>query len=378
MRDDSPAGTIPFRCLLRVSTLLVGAALLLGLSTPAVADSGRVHPSIQNVRLLTQNPGSFSPWDNAEAYFSFDGDQLIFQSSRDGRECDAIYAMDLLGQNISMISTGSGRTTCPYFSPDGEWIVYASTHAVSADCPPRPDMSQGYTWPVYDSYDIYKLPAAGGELIQLTHDPGYDAEAVWRPDGQKILFTSTRDGDLEIYDMDPDGSDVRRLTHSPGYDGGAFYTVDSRSIVFRGRHPEGEEREEFDRLLASGLVRPSKLDLYVMDADGGNLRRVTQSGDQGATNWAPYPHPDGERIIFASNRDDFDITIPGRYGFNFELYMVDMDGSHTRRLTWNTTFDGFPMFSNDGKQLVWCGNYVDSRPRDTDILLADWDDQGSP
>jgi Tol biopolymer transport system component len=234
-------------------------------------------------------------------------------------------------------------------------------------------MSQGYTWAVYEGYEIFRVPASGGTPMRLTNSPGYDAEAVYRPDGGRILFTSTRDGDLDLYDMAPDGSGVRRLTSTPGYDGGAFYTADGKSIVFRGRHPQGEELAEYQGLLAKGLIRPGKLDLFVMDADGSNLRRITTSGEEGATNWAPYPHPDGQHIVFASNRDDFNTTLPGRYGFNFELYLIGIDGTGVTRLTWNPSFDGFPMFSSDGRQLVWCGNYVPGRSRDTDVMLADWD-----
>lgn len=348
------------------------AAAILTSAPAAAQEIPRFDRSLQSPRLLTQNPGAFSPWDNAEAYFSFDGQRLIFQASRDGRDCDAIYEMDLEGKNLRMVSSGAGRCTCAFYSPDGAWIVYGSTHVESHECPARPDMSAGYTWPLYDSYEIFRVPVGGGELVQLTNLPGYDAEAVYRPDGEKILFTSTRDGDLELYDMNPDGSGVRRLTFTPGYDGGAFYSADSQRIIFRARHPEGEELEDFQNLLSQGLVRPGQLDLFVMDADGQNLQRITRSGDLGATNWAPFPHPDGQRVVFASNRDDFDKSTPGRYGFNFELYIIGLDGEGVRRLTFNQGFDGFPMFSPDGSKLVWCGNYVPSRPRDTDVLLADW------
>lgn len=331
-----------------------------------------VHPALQNVRAVTQNPGQFGKWDNAECYFDPSGDQFVFQASRDGRECDQIYTMDADGRGIRMVSTGEGRTTCAFFSPDGGSIVYASTHLADPACPPPPDMSRGYTWAIYPGYDIFRVPAQGGTPERLTDAPGYDAEAVYRPDGKKILFTSMRDGDLELYDMNPDGSDVRRLTHRPGYDGGAFYTADSRSIVFRARHPEGEELAEYQGLLAQGLIRPGQLDLFVMNADGTDLRRITHSGDDGATNWAPFPHPGGQHIVFASNRDDFNDTVPGRYGFNFELYLIGIDGKGITRLTRNKTFDGFPMFSSDGRRLVWCGNYVPDRPRDTDVMMADW------
>ncbi len=352
---------------------LVMLALIMGAVPKAGAgDEARLHPAISGVQLITQNPGSFSKWDNAECYFAPGGDRFVFQASRDGRDCDAIYTMTVDGKDVRMVSTGLGRTTCAYFSPDGDSIVYASTHLADAACPAPPDMSKGYTWAVYDGYDIFRVPAEGGTPVRLTHEPGYDAEAVYRPDGAKILFTSTRNGDLDLYDMDADGSNVRQLTDSPGYDGGAFYTADGKSIVFRARHPQGEELAEYQSLLAEGLIRPGQLDLFIMDADGRNLRRLTTDGDGGATNWAPYPHPDGRHIAFASNRDDFDQTVPGRYGFNFELYLLDLETSAIHRLTWNDWFDGFPMFSSDGRKLVWCGNYVAQRARDTDVVVADW------
>jgi TolB protein len=354
-----------------LSLLLLMQVLLSTLASAAGFD-----PAMKHVRMLTENPGQFPTWDNAEAYFSPDGRQIIFQATRDGRQCDAIYAMDAEGHGVHMISSGEGRCTCSYFSPDMKWIVYASTHLTSKDCPPRPSMEHGYTWAVYPSYEIFRVPVAGGSVERLTDSPGYDAEAVYRPDGKKILFTSTRDGDLDLYDMNPDGSGVRRLTHMPGYDGGAFYTADSQHIVFRARHPEGEELKDYQTLLAEGLIRPSRLDLFVMDRDGKNLRRITTSGDEGVTNWAPYPHPDGQRIVFASNRDDYDQTVPGQYGYNFELYLIGMDGRGLRRLTFNQSFDGFPMFSADGRHLIWCGNAVASRPHNTDVLCADWAEDG--
>lgn len=360
---------------LRRALPLLGFALLVTVRAWS-QEPARYDSSMKRVRLLTQNPGPYSTWDNAEAYFSPDGKKLVFQSSRDGRACDAIYTMNSDGSGVRMVSSGEGRCTCAFYSPDMKWIVYASTVLASKECPPRPSMAHGYTWPVYAAYEIFRIPAAGGKREQLTDSPGYDAEAVYRPDGKKILFTSTRDGDLDLYDMNPDGSGVRRLTSTPGYDGGAFYTADSKHIVFRARHPQGEELKDYQDLLKEGLIRPSKLDLYVMDADGQNLRRVTRSGDEGATNWAPYPHPDGQRIIFASNRDDFDQTVPGEYGYNFELYLIGMDGKGLRRLTFNRSFDGFPMFSADGTQLVWCGNLIESRPHDTDVLLCDWSESG--
>lgn len=365
----------PLLRILRRVLSLFAVALLLATGSWA-QEPLRYDRSLKRVRMLTQNPGPYSTWDNAEAYFSPDGKKLVFQSSRDGRACDAIYTMDASGAGVKMVSSGEGRCTCAFYSPDMKWIVYASTVLTSKDCPPRPSMAHGYTWPIYPSYEIFRIPAGGGQREQLTDIPGYDAEAVYRPDGKRILFTSMRDGDLDLYDMNPDGSGVRRLTSTPGYDGGAFYTADSQHIVFRARHPEGEELKDYQDLLQEGLIRPSRLDLFVMDKDGENPRRITHSGDDGATNWAPYPHPDGKRIVFASNRDDFDQTVPGQYGYNFELYLIGMDGQGLRRLTFNRNFDGFPMFSADGSRLVWCGNVVDARPHDTDALIGDWSESG--
>jgi TolB protein len=330
--------------------------------------------ALRNVRRLTDNPGGHKKWDNAEAYFSPDGRTLVFQSTRDTAGCDIIYAMAPDGTGLRQVSSGKGRTTCGFFSPDGRWIVYASTHPAGDGCPPPPDQTAGYTWAVYATYDIFKMPTSGGVPIRLTDTPGYDAECVFRPDGKRVLFTSDRDGDLELYDMDPEGHEVRRLTQTPGYDGGGCYTADGQRIVFRARHPQGEELLDYRRLLAQHLIRPARLDLFMMDADGGNPKQLTAEGDKGVTSWAPYPHPDGHRIVYASNRDDFDGTLKGRYGFNFELYLLDLADGSSRRLTWNPAFDGFPMFSPDGRRLVWCGNYVPDRPRDTDVVIGDWAD----
>lgn len=356
----------------RVLCLVVLVAVLTSVQAAAQI---KFHPALKNPRLLTQNPGAYSTWDNAECYFSAQNDRFVFQGTRDGRGCDAIYTMTVDGKRIELVSTGTGRTTCAFFSPDGDDIVYASTHLADENCPPPPDRSKGYTWALYEGYDIFRVSVETGDLVRLTNTPGYDAEAVYRPDGQRILFTSTRNGDLDLYDMAADGSDVRQLTATPGYDGGAFYTADGKSIVFRSRHPEGEELAEYQGLVAQGLVRPGRMDLYIMDADGQNLRQITFDGDKGATSWAPFPHPDGKRIVYASNRDDFDQTLPGRYGFNFELYLIEIESGAIQRLTYNPNFDGFPMFSSDGRKLVWCGNYSESRSSDTDVMLAEWDAQ---
>jgi Tol biopolymer transport system component len=150
---------------------------------------------------------------NAEAYFSADGKKLIFQSTRDDLKCDQIFTMNIDGSDVHMVSTGKGRTTCSYFFPNGKKILYSSTHLGSADCPPRPDFSKGYVWAVYPSYDIFVANPDGSDLKQLTTTPGYDAEATFSIDGKKIVFTSLRNGDLDIYIMDADGTNVKQLTH---------------------------------------------------------------------------------------------------------------------------------------------------------------------
>ena len=302
---------------------------------------------------------------NAEAYFSADGQQLIFQSQRDGRACDQIYTMNVDGSNIQMVSTGGGRTTCSYFFPNGRRILYSSTHGAAKECPPRPDYSHGYVWPIYPSYDIYTARPDGSDLKQLTNTPGYDAEATISTDGKKIVFTSMRDGDLDIYTMDADGKHVRRLTTELGYDGGPFFSNDGRQIVYRAYHPKTPaEIARYKQKLAENVIEPNVFEIWVMNADGSNKRQVTHLG---AASFAPYFFPDGKRIIFASNVND-----PG--GRNFDLYMINVDGTGLERITYNDTFDGFPMFSPDGKRLVFASNRNAKVKGETNIFIADWVD----
>ncbi|RMH19450.1 MAG: hypothetical protein D6701_05000 [Gemmatimonadetes bacterium] len=314
-------------------------------------------PRLANVRQLTFGG------ENAEAYFAFDGTKLIYQSTPRGAECDQIFVMNLDGSDKHMVSTGEGRTTCSYFYPDGETILYSSTHHYDRACPATPDFSRGYVWPIYPTFDIFVADADGSNLRQLTHEFGYDAEATFSPVGDRIVFTSMRDGDLDIYSMAPDGSDVRRLTHELGYDGGPFFSPDGSKIVFRANRPKtDEEREDYLALLGQGLIRPSALEIYVMDADGSNVRQLTHNG---AANFAPYWHPSGEKIIFSSNMDD-------PRGRDFELYMINVDGTGLERITHSPGFDGFPVFSPDGTKLVWGSNRMHEREGETNVFIADW------
>jgi TolB protein len=302
---------------------------------------------------------------NAEAYFSLDGRQLIFQSLRDGRGCDQIYTMNTDGSNVRMVSTGDGRTTCSYFFPKQQRILYSSTHGGAKECPPKPDYSHGYVWPIYASYDIYTARPDGSDLKQLTNTPGYDAEATISTDGRKIVFTSMRDGDLDVYTMDADGKHVRRLTTALGYDGGAFFSNDGKQIVYRAYHPQTPaEVARYKQKLTENLIEPTVFEIWVMNADGSHKRQVTHLG---AASFAPYFFPDAKRIIFASNKND-------PKGRNFDLYVVNIDGTGLEQITYNETFDGFPMFTLDGKKLVFASNRNGKVQGETNVFIADWVD----
>ncbi|MCG8468473.1 MAG: hypothetical protein MJB57_09745 [Gemmatimonadetes bacterium] len=303
--------------------------------------------------------------ENAEAYFSGDARRLIFQRRHEGEyACDQIFTIGIEGGTPNLVSTGLGRTTCSYFFPDDERILYSSTHLKGEECPPPPDLSRGYVWALYD-FDIFTARPDGSDLQVLFQTDGYDAEATISPDGERIVFTSTRDGDLDIYSMNADGTDVRRLTDEPGYDGGPFFSPDGSKIVYRARYPEdAEELADYQRLLADGLVRPSVLDIYVMDADGSNRIRLT---DNEAANFAPFFHPSGRKVIFSSNLND-----PG--GRNFDLFMVNLDGTGLEQITFSDEFESFPMFTPDGRYLVFGSNRHGSHEGNTNLFIAEWID----
>ena len=351
---------------------LVATAVLLALAAaarrgtpgperPAAQDERLRHPQerhLKNVRQLTFGG------ENAEGYFSADDRRLIFQSTRPPFQCDQIFTLELEPDSEPrLVSTGRGVTTCAYFYPSGDRILFSSTHESRAECPPRPDDSRGYVWPLHPEYEIYTAGADGSDLRRLTTSPRYDAEATISRDGRRIVFTSLRDGDLELYAMDADGSNVRRLTHELGYDGGAFFSYDGTKIVYRAHHPKTpEEVAETEALLERNLIRPTTLEIFVMNADGTGKRQVTRNG---AANFAPYFFPDGRRILFASNLHD-----PS--GRNFDLYAVNVDGSGLERVTYDETFDSFPMFNSDGTKLVWASNRNAGRPGETNLFIADW------
>ncbi|MGA8035848.1 MAG: hypothetical protein WA823_11755 [Candidatus Acidiferrales bacterium] len=349
------------------------AAALKSASEGTLGTIGETH--LRDIRQVTFGG------QNAEAYFSADDKFLIFQHQGqfyaptvgDSVPCDQIYtiptpdpdsASSKIPQVAKLVSNGKGRTTCSYFFPGGKHVLYSSTFAANPACPPRPDYSRGYVWPIYDTYTIYRANTDGSGIAPLSTAHGYNAESTISRDGKHIVFTSTRNGDIDIYTMNADGSDVKQLTHELGYDGGPFWSYDGKKIVYRAQHPQTpQEIADYKDLLAHGLIRPGNLEIWTMNADGSNKRQVTHNG---AANFAPYWLPDGRRIVFASNMENQ--SDPS----GFDLYIVNEDGSHLERITLYPGFDAFPMFSSDGKKLVWASNRNGTAPHETNIFIADW------
>lgn len=337
-------------------------------STP-VADTLRYPDEVhlKNIRQLTFGG------DNAEAYWSFNGKYIVFQRTnpKEGLNCDQIFMGKVPAKpgeafNYKLISTGKGRTTCPFFTKDGKHIIYASTHLGSADCPPVPDRSKygnKYIWPLYDSYDIFMADLEGNIVKQLTHSKGYDAEATLSPDGEKMLYTSDKDGDIDLYIMNLKTGEEKRVTNLLGYDGGAWFSPDGSKLIWRASRPKTEaEISEYKELLAQNLVAPTNMEVWVANADGSNPHQVTSYGQ---ANWAPAFMPDSKRIIFASNHEY-------KRGFPFNLYTINEDGSNLTKVSRDKGFDAFPMFSPDGKRIVFCSNRNNGGTRDTNVFIADW------
>lgn len=351
-----------------VSALFGPSQLVIAQQQPAQADTLHYpeEKNFRNIRQLTFGG------DNAEAYWSYDGKQIVFQrtSVKDGVPCDQIY-VGKLPENpnepftYKLVSTGKGRTTCAYFTKDNQHVIYASTHLGSNDCPPIPDRSKygnRYIWPIYASYDIFITDLKGNITKQLTNNPGYDAEATVSPDGKQMLFTSTRDGDLDLYCMNLQTGKVKRITSELGYDGGAWFSNDGKKIIWRASRPTTPEAiKEYKELLAEGLVAPTNMEVFVADADGSNAKQITKLGQ---ANWAPNFMPDG-RVIFCSNHEY-------RRGFPFNMYVMNADGTNMTKVSRDKGFDAFPMFSPDGKKIIFCSNRNNGGTRDTNIFVADW------
>ncbi|CAN5321110.1 hypothetical protein BH09BAC3_BH09BAC3_12160 [soil metagenome] len=310
--------------------------------------------------------------DNAEAYWSFDSKMVSFQSNNKkwGLNCDQIFFTKIAGADLgktkpAMISTGQGRTTCAFFMPNNKSILYASTHLGGKDCPVEPERKPGgkYLWPVYDTYDIFVAGLDGKITRQLTNSPGYDAEATISPKKDKIVFTSTRNGDLDLYIMDIDGKNIKQITNELGYDGGAFFSPDGKKLVFRAsRFTTEEAKKEYQDYLKQGLVAPTSMEIFICNVDGSGLKQVTNLGK---ANWAPFYTPDGKKIIFSSNHK-------GSRGFEFNLFMINEDGTGLEQVTYDKVFDSFAMFSPDGKKLIFSSNRNNGGTRDTNLFVAEW------
>ncbi len=345
-------------------TLFLASAALA--AAPAADDSSGLKPPPLDPRevhlsnLVQLSRGG----ENAEAYWSPDGRELIFQSARPPYACDQIFRIPADGSGpATLVSTGKGRTTCSYFLDGGKRILYSSTHLAGPACPPPPDRSHGYVWPIDPNFEILTARPDGSDLVRLTENQAYDAETTVCPRDGSLIFTSTRDGDLDLYRMDADGRNVKRLTNTPGYDGGAFFSPDCSKIVWRASRPkEGPELDDYKRLLSQGLVRPSKLEIWVANADGGDARQVTYLD---AASFAPSFFPNGKRILFSSNYGD-------PKGREFDLWAIDIDGTHLERITWTAGFDGFPMFSPDGTRLAFASNRNGTQQGETDVFVARW------
>ena len=302
--------------------------------------------------------------ENAEAYFSPDGKKLIYQGHDGDDLCDQIYIMDIESGNIDSVSNGQGVTTCSFFQyPDANKIIYSSTYLDDIACPPKPDYSMGYVWKLYPGYDIYSADVNGSNIMRLTSEPGYDAEATYSFDGKKIIYTSLITGDLELWTMNSDGTEKKQLTNKLGYDGGAFYSHNGSKIIWRAYYPETDkEISEYKYLLLDNSIRPMALQLWLMDANGSNKKQITNNG---SANFGPFFFPKDNKIIFSSNMHD-------PKGRDFDLYSVNIDGSNLARITYFNGFDGFPMFSPNGKYLVFASNRNQKNSGDTNLFICEW------
>ena len=312
--------------------------------------------------------------DNAEAYFGFDNEHITFQRTnpKEGIMCDRIYYGSIPKTTkgkfeYKQVSTGRGRTTCAYLMPDHKHFLYASTHLAMDTCPPVPDRNviKKYVWPIYDSYDIFVADLDGNITKRLTSTPGYDAEATISPKGDRIIFTSMRNGDIDLYTMKLDGTDVKQITNTLGYDGGACFSPDGKKIVLRASRPQTpEEIKDYKDLLAQGLVMPTHMELFIANADGSDAHQVRHLGK---ANWAPAFTPSGKKIVFAS---DYEYE----RGFPFNMYLINLDGTGLERISHDDSFDAFPMFSPDGKKFIFSSNRNNGGGHDTNVFICDWVD----
>ncbi len=322
---------------------------------------------LSNVRQII-----FEGARSGEGYYSQDGSQLVFQSEREASNpFYQIYLQDLQTGDITRVSPGFGKTTCGWIHPDGLHVMYASTQfdpeildKQKSEIEFRASgQTRRYSWDYDPQFDLVMWNRESGQYEQLTRALGYDAEGAISPDGQQIVFASNRrayEGTLndhenelfkidpssamDIYLMDIDGSNVRRLTDTIGYDGGPFFSPDGSRICWRRFNEDGATAE-----------------IYTMANDGSDQRRITSLG---VMSWAPYYHPSGDYLIFTTNVNGF---------ANFELYAVDAAGKHEPvRVTTTDGFDGLPVFTPDGNALTWSTTRTASKK--SQLFTATWND----
>lgn len=309
-------------------------------------------------------------WDgeNAEAYWNPSSDRLVFQRRWEGVECDRIFVTQPNGNIVNQISDGRGTTTCSFFMPDGEHVLFGSTGALHDDCPPKPDNSLGYAWAIYPEFDIYVQNLASGETRPLVTGEGYDTEATVSPQGDRIVFTSTRSGDIELWTCDLEGGDLRQVTDEIGYDGGAFFSHSGEWLVYRTTAFDQSdlpgEHQRYRELLDSHVIRPHSMEIMIVRPDGSERQQVTKLG---RANWAPYFFPNDDRIIFCTNHH-----WEGQGKMNFDLFAINPDGSELERITFDEDFDSFAMFSPDGKYLAFSSNRGGAKAGDTNLFIAEW------
>lgn len=318
------------------------------------------HPKekrLRNIRQLTFGG------QNAEAYWNIDGTKIVWQTRQPEYPDEQVYVMNSDGSDKKLVSTGKGRCTCAYFTPNGEWIYFSSTHTKNEGAQVKLDMSKGYLWMVNPQFSMYRRNVKTGELQQLLDKNEYIAETTVDPKGRYITFTGAWEGDLEIYRADLQAKNIKRLTDDFGYDGGPFVSWDGEWIVYRRAGLEtAEQRADYSALLKEHLVRPGRLEVWIMDNMGNRKKQVTSMN---AASFAPFLHPNNRQIIFSSNFGD-------KKGREFELWMIDRDGTNLERVTYTNDFDGFPMWSRDGKKVVWASNRNGKVRGETNIFVADW------
>lgn len=344
--------------------VLVCGVAAVSAAEPATKSASDISP--EAARLEGQHLGdihqvTFGLPRAGEGYFSPDGQSIVYQAYPIGYPFYQIYLQKLGEKTPRLLSTGRGRTTCSYFAPDGKSLIFASSHTDPqidvTELKAREEAAKGgrrrYQWDFDPHMDIYSINLDGTGLKRLTDTPGYDAEGSYSSDGKQIVFTSSRDGDPDLFIMGADGSNVRQLTNSPGYDGGPFFSPDNQWVIFR-----------------SDRDKEHMLQLFAISADGKQEVQLTKNLDQ--VNWCPYFHPSGKYLIWSGA--DYS---KGPQGAHFQLYTMELSypdgkltGGKVTQITYATSADVLPVFSPDGKQLMWTSTRTPDGS--SQLWMADW------